>query len=157
MRIFDKDRQKGLDLVAINWNNAALFTHTYTQTCIVMRCTWAETFPRSENAFPRAIAEQRFACSSKFAIIFLAFDTINPPLAIKAAGLTIPSTREVAQSVRGKEVEGTSQQCELIKRGRGQRGKTPTQECANKCEKCECRASKTRPDLVMMNEKIPCK
>lgn len=29
MRIFDKeDRQKGLDLVAINWNNAALFTHT---------------------------------------------------------------------------------------------------------------------------------
>lgn len=67
----------------------------------------------------------------------------------------MPSTREVAGSVRGGG--GTSQQCELIKRARGQRDKTPTQECANKCEKCECRASETRPDYMMMSEKIPCK
>lgn len=33
MRIFnEEDRQKGLDLVAINWNNAAHYTHTQLHT-----------------------------------------------------------------------------------------------------------------------------
>lgn len=70
----------------------------------------------------------------------------------------MPSMREGELRVcEGRGVEERAQQCELIKRGNGQRDKTPTQECANKCEKCECRASETRPECLMMSEKIPCK